>query len=240
MTGTTGGRWRNGVTQSYIWSMSLIRQPPAGRSPRVVAPARPATRSVSPSPPSTGWRRATSSTASACAGRPSRSSTRPRATASGRRPPPVAPSPRPDGAPAGRPAGQRRVARRLRPHADRGRADARRRGHASWPPRCCAPPPPRPTRPARRPAEVLAAAQEIGLPGLGVPEALGGIMEERSAMAGTLVAEALAQGRHGPRRRRPRARRRRHRPRPLGHRGPAADLPARLHRRAGPASRPPR
>ena len=44
------------------------------------------------------------------------------------------------------------------------------------------------------PAEVLAAAQEIGLPGLGVPEALGGIMEERSAMAATLVAEALAQG----------------------------------------------
>ncbi len=44
------------------------------------------------------------------------------------------------------------------------------------------------------PAEVLAAAQEIGLPGLGVPDALGGIMEERSAMAGTLVAEALAHG----------------------------------------------
>ncbi len=44
------------------------------------------------------------------------------------------------------------------------------------------------------PQEVLAAAQEIGLPGLGVPEELGGIMEERSAMAGTLVAEALAKG----------------------------------------------
>jgi alkylation response protein AidB-like acyl-CoA dehydrogenase len=44
------------------------------------------------------------------------------------------------------------------------------------------------------PPEVLAAAQEIGLPGLGVPEELGGIMEERSAMAGTLVAEALAEG----------------------------------------------
>ena len=44
------------------------------------------------------------------------------------------------------------------------------------------------------PVEVLAAAQELGLPGLGVPEALGGIMEERSAMAGTLVAEALAKG----------------------------------------------
>ncbi|QSR31412.1 butyryl-CoA dehydrogenase [Nocardioides sp. S5] len=44
------------------------------------------------------------------------------------------------------------------------------------------------------PADVLAAAQEIGLPGVGVPDALGGIMEERSAMAGTLVAEALAKG----------------------------------------------
>ncbi len=44
------------------------------------------------------------------------------------------------------------------------------------------------------PAEVLAAAQEVGLPALGVPEELGGIMEERSATAGALVAEALAQG----------------------------------------------
>ena len=44
------------------------------------------------------------------------------------------------------------------------------------------------------PHEVLAAVQEVGLPGLGVPESLGGIMEERSAMAGTLVAEALAKG----------------------------------------------
>jgi alkylation response protein AidB-like acyl-CoA dehydrogenase len=44
------------------------------------------------------------------------------------------------------------------------------------------------------PAEVLQAAQEVGLTSLGVPEALGGIIEERSAMAGTLVAEALAKG----------------------------------------------
>jgi alkylation response protein AidB-like acyl-CoA dehydrogenase len=35
---------------------------------------------------------------------------------------------------------------------------------------------------------------EIGLPILGVPESLGGISEERSAMAGTLVHEALGQG----------------------------------------------
>ncbi|SFC49658.1 hypothetical protein SAMN04487968_10770 [Nocardioides terrae] len=44
------------------------------------------------------------------------------------------------------------------------------------------------------PPEVLAAGLEIGLPMLGVPEALGGIAETRSAMAGTLVAEALARG----------------------------------------------
>jgi alkylation response protein AidB-like acyl-CoA dehydrogenase len=44
------------------------------------------------------------------------------------------------------------------------------------------------------PGEVLEASLEIGLPILGLPEALGGVSEERSAMAGTLVAEALAQG----------------------------------------------
>ena len=44
------------------------------------------------------------------------------------------------------------------------------------------------------PREVLEATLEVGLPTLGVPEALGGIIEERSAMAGTLVAEALATG----------------------------------------------
>jgi alkylation response protein AidB-like acyl-CoA dehydrogenase len=44
------------------------------------------------------------------------------------------------------------------------------------------------------PEAVLKASLEIGLPILGVPESLGGITEERSAMAGTLVAEALARG----------------------------------------------
>jgi alkylation response protein AidB-like acyl-CoA dehydrogenase len=44
------------------------------------------------------------------------------------------------------------------------------------------------------PAAVLAAGVGIGLPVLGVPEALGGITQERSAMAGTLVAEALGRG----------------------------------------------
>ncbi|GAB2757788.1 acyl-CoA dehydrogenase family protein [Nocardioides salsibiostraticola] len=44
------------------------------------------------------------------------------------------------------------------------------------------------------PDELLKAGLEIGLPILGVPEALGGISEERSAMAGVLVAEALARG----------------------------------------------
>jgi len=44
------------------------------------------------------------------------------------------------------------------------------------------------------PDDLLKASLEIGLPILGLPEALGGISEERSAMAGTLVAEALAKG----------------------------------------------
>ena len=44
------------------------------------------------------------------------------------------------------------------------------------------------------PPEVLAAATELGLPLLGVPESLGGISEERAVTAGVLVAEALAHG----------------------------------------------
>jgi len=47
---------------------------------------------------------------------------------------------------------------------------------------------------ARAPESVLRAGLEIGLPTLGVPEELGGILAERSAMAGTLVAETLAHG----------------------------------------------
>jgi alkylation response protein AidB-like acyl-CoA dehydrogenase len=47
---------------------------------------------------------------------------------------------------------------------------------------------------AAAPEAVLKASLEIGLPVLGVPDALGGVAEERSAMAGTLVAEALAHG----------------------------------------------
>jgi alkylation response protein AidB-like acyl-CoA dehydrogenase len=44
------------------------------------------------------------------------------------------------------------------------------------------------------PEELLKASLEIGLPILGVPEKLGGISEERSTVAGVLVAEALAKG----------------------------------------------
>jgi alkylation response protein AidB-like acyl-CoA dehydrogenase len=44
------------------------------------------------------------------------------------------------------------------------------------------------------PEEVLKASLEIGLPILGVSEELGGIATERSAVAGTLVHEALAKG----------------------------------------------
>lgn len=44
------------------------------------------------------------------------------------------------------------------------------------------------------PDDLLKSSLEIGLPILGLPESLGGVSEERSAMAGTLVAEALAKG----------------------------------------------
>ncbi len=44
------------------------------------------------------------------------------------------------------------------------------------------------------PDTLLKASLEIGLPLLGVPEDLGGIATERSAVAGTLVHEALARG----------------------------------------------
>jgi alkylation response protein AidB-like acyl-CoA dehydrogenase len=44
------------------------------------------------------------------------------------------------------------------------------------------------------PSAVLEGSREIGLPLLGVPESLGGIFEERSAVAGALVTEALAHG----------------------------------------------
>ena len=44
------------------------------------------------------------------------------------------------------------------------------------------------------PEAVLKAGLDVGLPILGVPESLGGVSEERSAVAGALVAEALAHG----------------------------------------------
>ncbi|SDR97160.1 hypothetical protein SAMN04488570_0846 [Nocardioides scoriae] len=44
------------------------------------------------------------------------------------------------------------------------------------------------------PEELLKATLEIGLPILGVPEDLGGVATERSAVAGVLVHEALAHG----------------------------------------------
>ena len=44
------------------------------------------------------------------------------------------------------------------------------------------------------PEEVLKATLEIGLPTLGIPEELGGIATERSAVTGVLVHEALAKG----------------------------------------------
>ncbi len=44
------------------------------------------------------------------------------------------------------------------------------------------------------PEAVLKASLELGIPALGVPESLGGISQERSAVSAVLVAEALARG----------------------------------------------
>jgi alkylation response protein AidB-like acyl-CoA dehydrogenase len=44
------------------------------------------------------------------------------------------------------------------------------------------------------PTELLEQASELGITTLGVPEELGGVMSERSAMTSVLVAEALAHG----------------------------------------------
>jgi alkylation response protein AidB-like acyl-CoA dehydrogenase len=44
------------------------------------------------------------------------------------------------------------------------------------------------------PVNLLEQANELGLTMLGVPESLGGVVEERSAVTNVLVAEALAQG----------------------------------------------
>jgi alkylation response protein AidB-like acyl-CoA dehydrogenase len=44
------------------------------------------------------------------------------------------------------------------------------------------------------PAELLAQASELGMTTLGVPEELGGVMSERSAVTSVLVAEAFAHG----------------------------------------------
>ncbi len=46
----------------------------------------------------------------------------------------------------------------------------------------------------RAPAQLLLEAGELGLTTLGIPEELGGVMSERSAVTGVLLAEALAHG----------------------------------------------
>ena len=107
----------------------------------------------------------------------------------------------------------------------------------SSPTRWCARPRPPPTRSAPPPRTCSRPTLEIGLPILGVPEELGGIATERSAMAGTLVAEALAKGDMGLAVAALAPGRRRHRDLALGHRRAAVDLPAGVHRRRGPGRR---
>ena len=125
--------------------------------------------------------------------------------------------------------------RPVRPHADRGRAAARRRGDRVRHRGGAAGRSGRGRRECAAPEELLEASLEIGLPILGLPESLGGVAEERSAMAGTLVAEALAKGDMGLAVADAGAGLGGHRDRPLGERRAAADLPSgvRGRRRAG-------
>ncbi|HUY59769.1 MAG TPA: acyl-CoA dehydrogenase family protein [Solirubrobacteraceae bacterium] len=46
----------------------------------------------------------------------------------------------------------------------------------------------------RTPPELLATAAELGLTTIGVPEALGGVLEHRATVTAALIAEALAEG----------------------------------------------
>lgn len=47
---------------------------------------------------------------------------------------------------------------------------------------------------AATPAELLDQASELGINMLGIPEELGGVMQQRAAVTGVLIAEALAHG----------------------------------------------
>ena len=72
-------------------------------------------------------------------------------------------------------------------------------------------------RRAPTPAEMLAQATELGVNMLGVPEELGGVMEERRARDQRPDRRGTRPRRHGDRLRGARPRRRRDRDRPLGH-----------------------
>ena len=63
-----------------------------------------------------------------------------------------------------------------------------RRGRRSAPPRS------RPTTNCETPKELLDQATELGVNMLGVPEELGGVMHEQSAVTSVLIGEALAHG----------------------------------------------
>jgi Acyl-CoA dehydrogenase, N-terminal domain len=81
------------------------------------------------------------------------------------------------------------------------------------------------------PAALLAQAAELGLTMVGVPEELGGAVEQRSAVTSALMSEALANWRHGDRRRRPRPGRGVDGDQPVGRRRPAGDLSPPVRRR---------
>ena len=60
--------------------------------------------------------------------------------------------------------------------------------------RGCAPPPRTPTRRCARPPELLAQANELGLTMVGVPEELGGAVEQRSAVTSVLDERGARPG----------------------------------------------
>ena len=90
------------------------------------------------------------------------------------------------------------------------------------------------------PADGAEGRQRVGLPILGVPESLGGLSEERTAMAGIAGRRGARQGRPRHRRRRPCPRIGRHRDLAVGERRAAGDVPPGVHRRRACPPRPSR
>ena len=88
------------------------------------------------------------------------------------------------------------------------------------------------------PPELLAQSAELGIAVLGVPDELGGAVDERSAITSALITEALAGGDMGLALAALAPGRGQHRARALGRSGSAGHLPTRLHGDRGARRRP--